>query len=461
MYRYNRRNSRPRATAGNPACGATPRLLDQMRECIRYKHYSLRTEKAYLFWVRRFIRFHALRHPKTMGAPEVELYLTHLATVAKVSPSTHKQALAAILFLYREVLCDRPALDGRDRPAEDLAACAGGALARRSRRGAGLRAAGTLAALRAALWRRPAPAGGPDAARQGRRLLPPRDLRARWQGGKDRVVMLPAPTETALRAQVRALAPTVGAGSRRRRARCGGALCAGAQAGPCGGVVFLALAVSGRRAESRSAVRHYAPTLPVSADGGARTALGSLSRGHHEAGDGAHPAAFLRHAPAGFRRGHPPRAGAAGSLRREHDDDLHACAFFVRGGAQEPNGTAAHAGNDRCLAGAPGSTLVAAAEPGLATSHAPPAITIIHPSTAGTRSTPSATTPASSTSAGAIVPVRTLRALRLRAGAHRWQTPPAKASAAPQPPGSAARHRAPLRWPAAARAFSSTSAWPH
>jgi hypothetical protein len=79
-----------------------PRLLDQMRDCIRYKHYSLRTEKAYLFWVRHFIRFHGLTHPKTMGGPEIEGYLTHLATVRKVAPSTHKQALAAILFLYRD-----------------------------------------------------------------------------------------------------------------------------------------------------------------------------------------------------------------------------------------------------------------------------------------------------------------------------------------------------------------------
>jgi integron integrase len=80
------------------------RLLDQMRERIRYCHYSLRTEKAYLFWVRRFIRFHRLRHPRSMGCAEVEAFLTHLATERHVAPSTHKQALAALLFLYRQVL---------------------------------------------------------------------------------------------------------------------------------------------------------------------------------------------------------------------------------------------------------------------------------------------------------------------------------------------------------------------
>jgi site-specific recombinase XerD len=109
MYRYNHENK--------PAHPAPPRLLDQMRERIRYKHYSLRTEKAYLFWVRRFIRFHDLRHPKSMGSAEIERYLAHLATVKMVSPSTHKQALAAILFLYREVLgIDLPWMGEIGRP---------------------------------------------------------------------------------------------------------------------------------------------------------------------------------------------------------------------------------------------------------------------------------------------------------------------------------------------------------
>ena len=80
------------------------RLLDQLRERIRYCHYSLRTEQAYVFWVRRFIRFHGMRHPREMGGLEVEKFLTDLATRKHVSPSTHKQALSAILYLYREVL---------------------------------------------------------------------------------------------------------------------------------------------------------------------------------------------------------------------------------------------------------------------------------------------------------------------------------------------------------------------
>ena len=80
------------------------KLLDQMRDVIRAKHYSYRTEETYLDWVRRYIHFHQKRHPQEMGAPEIQAFLTHLAAHRKVSASTQNQALSAILFLYREVL---------------------------------------------------------------------------------------------------------------------------------------------------------------------------------------------------------------------------------------------------------------------------------------------------------------------------------------------------------------------
>lgn len=81
-----------------------PKLLDQLRTRIRARHYSLRTEQSYAGWVRRFILFHDKRHPRDMGAPEVEAFLSHLAVDRNVSASTQNQALAAILFLYREIL---------------------------------------------------------------------------------------------------------------------------------------------------------------------------------------------------------------------------------------------------------------------------------------------------------------------------------------------------------------------
>ncbi len=93
-----------------------PRLLDLVRNRCRVKHYSIRTEKRYLDWIRRFIRFHGMRHPNEMGAQEVEAFLTHLAVKGNVAPSTQNQALAAILFLYKEVLSiELPWLDGVTR----------------------------------------------------------------------------------------------------------------------------------------------------------------------------------------------------------------------------------------------------------------------------------------------------------------------------------------------------------
>jgi len=80
------------------------KLLDQLREALRLKHYSYRTEEAYVDWVRRFILFHGKRHPAEMGAPEIHAFLAHLAQEKNVSASTQNQALSALLFLYREVL---------------------------------------------------------------------------------------------------------------------------------------------------------------------------------------------------------------------------------------------------------------------------------------------------------------------------------------------------------------------
>lgn len=93
--------------SGNP-----PRLLDQVREVIRIRHYSIRTEQAYVQWIRRFILFHDKRHPREMGAPELTAFLSYLANQHNVAASTQNQALHAILFLYRDVLkIDLPWLD--------------------------------------------------------------------------------------------------------------------------------------------------------------------------------------------------------------------------------------------------------------------------------------------------------------------------------------------------------------
>ncbi|MGA8260028.1 MAG: integron integrase [Arenicellales bacterium] len=81
-----------------------PRLLEQVRRELRTRHYSFRTEKSYTGWIKRFILFHRKRHPRDMGGPEVEAFLSHLAVDRNVAAATQNQALNAILFLYREVL---------------------------------------------------------------------------------------------------------------------------------------------------------------------------------------------------------------------------------------------------------------------------------------------------------------------------------------------------------------------
>ena len=88
----------------DPNLGKPKKLLDHVRDVMRLKHYSLRTERTYCDWIARFIRFHELRHPRDMGEAELSAFLTHLARDGKVAASTQNQALSALLFLYKEVL---------------------------------------------------------------------------------------------------------------------------------------------------------------------------------------------------------------------------------------------------------------------------------------------------------------------------------------------------------------------
>ena len=102
--------ARPYALASGAPCilrepaVKPPRLLDRVRAAVRARHYSRRTEKAYVAWIRRYIPFHGKRHPSGMSAPELTTFLSSLAVDANVAASTQNQALSALLFLYREVL---------------------------------------------------------------------------------------------------------------------------------------------------------------------------------------------------------------------------------------------------------------------------------------------------------------------------------------------------------------------
>ena len=92
-----------------------PKLLDRVSQRARLKHYSLRTEQAYIQWIRRYILFHGKRHPEEMGATEIEAFLSYLANERSVSASTQNQALSALLFLYKQVLDRDPGLVKIDR----------------------------------------------------------------------------------------------------------------------------------------------------------------------------------------------------------------------------------------------------------------------------------------------------------------------------------------------------------
>ena len=96
--------SSPNGVASTADCNRSPKLLDRLRHALRTKHYSYRTEQAYVGWVRRFILFHRKRHPQEMGGSEIEQFLTHAAVDGRVAASTQTQALCALLFLYKHVL---------------------------------------------------------------------------------------------------------------------------------------------------------------------------------------------------------------------------------------------------------------------------------------------------------------------------------------------------------------------
>ena len=181
------------------------KLLDQVRDKIRFKHYSLSTENAYLSWIKQFILYHGKRHPADMGAAEVEKFLTYLATQRHVSSSTQNQALSAILFLYREVLAiTLPWLDSFER-------------SKKPRR---LPVVLTTSEVQALLWEAataPAPINFIIKLLYGTgmRLMEAVRLRVKdvelsrreiiirdGKGGKDRVTMLPDSLLEAMRAQL-------------------------------------------------------------------------------------------------------------------------------------------------------------------------------------------------------------------------------------------------------------------
>jgi integron integrase len=241
----------PQPLAPSPAEQAKPpRLLDQIRYRIRYLHYSTSTERAYVDWARRFIVFHDKRHPASMGAREIEAFLTYLANDRDVAASTHQQALSALLFLYKEVLgVDLPWLSDIGRPkkprrvptvltrseVQRLLAHLDGMHAFMARLvyGAGLR---LMECLRLRIK---------DVDLERCELV----VRS-GKGAKDRVTMVPASAPRPARMH-RALPRAVGAGSQRGSSRHRDSAGARSKVSACRTSVAVALAVSGGDAVTR------------------------------------------------------------------------------------------------------------------------------------------------------------------------------------------------------------------
>lgn len=301
------------------------RLIPAVRRVMRTRHLSRLTEEAYVRWIVRFVRFHGLRHPRTLGEREVREFLSHLATDRNVAASTQSQALAALLFLYTDVLRD---------PVPWIADVI------RARRPQRLPVVMTREEVRAVLGKM---RGSPRVVAlllygSGLRLMEALQLRVKdidfgmnqitvrgGKGDRDRVTMLPAAARTDLERQLvrvrRLHARDLAAGAGRTILPHGLA-----RKYPNASVelawqwVFPAqrLAVD---PTTKARCRH-----PFARDGGAAgDARCGEGGGSDEAGDVSHVSALVRDAFIGGWARHSDGAGAIGSSERCDDDDLHAC----------------------------------------------------------------------------------------------------------------------------------------
>ncbi len=303
---------------------ARPRLREQLREAIRRRNYSRRTEQTYWFWIRWFIRHNGVRHPAQMGAAEVEAFLSWLATERNVAAATQNQALSALLFLYKQLL-------GQDLPwFKDLVR------AKRPVRVPAVlsrsEAQRLLAQMQGTKWLMASLLYGAGLRQIECLQLRVKDVDFAYRqvlvrdakGAKDRVTMLPEQAVQPLQAHLA-----------RVRALHQRDLAAGH------GEVSLPYALARKypRAGYEWSWQFVFPSGVLSADpesgvirrhhvfpdtlGRAVKARGACGP-HRQAGELPYLAALLRDAPARIPLRHPHRAGAARPQRRQHDDDLHA-----------------------------------------------------------------------------------------------------------------------------------------
>jgi len=302
----------------------TKRLVERVREAIRARHYSLRTEQAYWYWIRYFVRFHGKRHPAEMGAAEVTSFLSWLATDRNVAAATQNQALSALLFLYKHVLgVALPWLDElvrAQRPVRLPTVLTEGEVRRLlgAMRGSARIMAGLLygAGLRQIECLTLRVKDIDFAYRQ----IIVRD----GKGARDRATMLPENLVQPLQAhlgKVRLLH------QRDRKEGYGEVWLPHALARkyPRAGYEWAWQFVFPSANRSEDPRSGAAPPPPASGHHRARGEAGYGAGGNRQAGELPHAAAFLRHPPPRARLRHPHGAGAARAFRRVDDDGLHAC----------------------------------------------------------------------------------------------------------------------------------------
>src|SRR5260221_7681931 len=317
--------------------GAAPSLLTHLRVAIRTRHYSPRTEEAYVQWVRRFIRFCGLRHPHELGPSDVTRFLSSLAVDANVSASTQNQALAAIVFLYRDVL---------NMPVGWLNALV---RAKRPGRVPVVFTRDEVRKLFAQLQGRGAPTLVIELLYgSGMRLVEALQLRIKDVGfGGNEITVGGGKGDRDRRdvagARAGRVAAASGRGARAARARRGGgggvgraARGARVEVHECGPRVGLAVGVS-RWAGVRGSCDSPTPAPPSARDGRPARVQGSAAGEPDRQGRQlSHAAAFLRNSPARSRLRYPNRPRAVGPPQRRDDDDLHARAEPRGTGCEEP-----------------------------------------------------------------------------------------------------------------------------
>src|SRR5262245_33513187 len=300
-----------------------PRPLDRVRQPLGTRHYSRRTEKAYVHWIKRYIFFHGKRHPAEMGAAEVTAFLTSLAVQGKVAASTQNQALSALLFLYREVLgIALPWLD-------DVV---------RAKRPVYLPVVLTREEVRAVLQRLDGVPRLMAVLPYGAGLRPLECCRLRvkdvdfatnqitirdGKGHKDRATMLPASVKAELSSTPRAYAPATRRRSPARRGLGRAARRAPAQVPERGPNLGMAVGLPGDSLLCGPRDRSAAPPPPARVGPSAGSQGRGPEHGDCQARHVPYLPALVCHAPPGGEPRHSHRPGAARPPGRQHHDDLH------------------------------------------------------------------------------------------------------------------------------------------